>query len=1212
MDRTAQPRRKARLDAHDARRLCPALALSPRDPAYRLPADGGAYRLLIAAAAADKVPPGVLAAPDVCSRSAVERLLSHPGAPDSQALAAAFAAPPPPPGRSAFAATAEARRWLTDAVLAGRLRLYPWPETRPRRPAGRYTPPHTPTEDEWHRAQRARDALASSAALAEAGRALREAPEPPPADPGKPAAADVHAAYQQQLASGNVSLALDADNHTLIESEQARRLQAAHPAPPAPALPRTAAPTAADPSTRAAGCNGTGHGCQPAEKACTGGDPIDLATGEELLQLTDFTLDGPLPFAWTRTYRSSNSARDGGLGHGWNHPLGVYLAEGADVLTYHDAEGRAIAFPRPAVGGRSHNRADGLTLHRLAAHRYGLGRTQAGGLEYHFSGADEGHYHLHQIRDGSGNTLRLHYADGRPARLSCRTGAALRFGYGPHGRLRSITALDAGGRAVTRVQYAYSAAGDLISATDAGGHSERYRYSGHLLRERTLKSGYRFHFHWDGRGPAARCSRQHGDPMGGAPTYDYRFSYNSDTTTVTDTRGATHRYRFNASGQPLHHIDAEGGEHHYRYDADGRLLSQTDPLGGETRYHYNAGGQPTTLTDPSGATHHFAYDTAGRLTTYTDPLGQAWQRHYDARGRLTEVRDPLGHGTRYRYNALGLPGAVIDPGGATTRYLWDDSGRLTTVQDAEGRAIHYRRDAGGRLMAILGAGGATRYDYDDQDRVIAIHAPAGGTTRYAYTPLGQLASITDPAGRTTAYSYDGLSQIRRRRDPGGTVLDYHYDGERNLIALTNQKGERHQLTYDRNERLTEETGFDGRISRYRYNAAGHLIERAAIARGAEGEQLLAQTHYQRDPLGRLREQHDPDGTTHYSYDALGRLTEARNAHRHLHWHFDAAGRLVEDWQDATCLRHAHDATGRRIRTELPDGQHCDYRYDAAGALSQLRHNGRSLLRLKRDQAGRESARRFGNAVESARLYDPQGRLIGEKRVQYPDPWNADNTIGALVGELFGKPAAPLRTLHQRSYHYNTAGQLARIHDSRRGTTVYHYDPLERLTRVDGPVPETLLHDPAHNLLGDTAAADAAPGNRLTVHGDARYTYDAHGNRIHSARGKGGRRETHYRYDARHRLTEVTTPSAHVTYRYDPLGRRIAKRTADGETQFLWDGDVLLQEHFTPAPERNTEAPPPRTYLFEPGTFRPVALLDGETTYYYHLDHLGTPLELTDA
>nr|WP_261977661.1 RHS domain-containing protein [Marinobacter sp. F3R11] len=40
-------------------------------------------------------------------------------------------------------------------------------------------------------------------------------------------------------------------------------------------------------------------------------------------------------------------------------------------------------------------------------------------------------------------------------------------------------------------------------------------------------------------------------------------------------------------------------------------------------------------------------------------------------------------------------------------------------------------------------------------------------------------------------------------------------------------------------------------------------------------------------------------------------------------------------------------------------------------------------------------------------------------------------------------------------------------------------------------------------------------------------------------------------------------------------------------------------------------------MYEPDTFKPLALVDGygpeqSSIYYYHLDHLGTPQELTNA
>ncbi len=34
-------------------------------------------------------------------------------------------------------------------------------------------------------------------------------------------------------------------------------------------------------------------------------------------------------------------------------------------------------------------------------------------------------------------------------------------------------------------------------------------------------------------------------------------------------------------------------------------------------------------------------------------------------------------------------------------------------------------------------------------------------------------------------------------------------------------------------------------------------------------------------------------------------------------------------------------------------------------------------------------------------------------------------------------------------------------------------------------------------------------------------------------------------------------------------------------------------------------------VYEPDSFKPVAMVEGEKVYHYHLDHLGTPQELSD-
>lgn len=110
---------------------------------------------------------------------------------------------------------------------------------------------------------------------------------------------------------------------------------------------------------------------------------------------------------------------------------------------------------------------------------------------------------------------------------------------------------------------------------------------------------------------------------------------------------------------------------------------------------------------------------------------------------------------------------------------------------------------------------------------------------------------------------------------------------------------------------------------------------------------------------------------------------------------------------------------------------------------------------------------------------------------------------------------------------------------------------------------------------------------------------------------------HYRYNADNQLTEaeIHKPGespVQYRYRYDPIGRRIAKVHPDGnEIQYLWDGSRLLQEYRKD-----------RTYTYvytEDRNYEPLAQI---TTYngsdkareilYYHNDQIGIPREMTDG
>ncbi|MET0356926.1 MAG: DUF6531 domain-containing protein, partial [Cellvibrio sp.] len=97
---------------------------------------------------------------------------------------------------------------------------------------------------------------------------------------------------------------------------------------------------------------GAASGAAAAANTCTRGCPISMVSGEELLTITDFTLPGPLPFIWKRTYRSGHD-RNLGLGHGWTYSGCERLSESSTSIELSDDEGRVLTFKRPQLHQRS-------------------------------------------------------------------------------------------------------------------------------------------------------------------------------------------------------------------------------------------------------------------------------------------------------------------------------------------------------------------------------------------------------------------------------------------------------------------------------------------------------------------------------------------------------------------------------------------------------------------------------------------------------------------------------------------------------------------------------------------------------------------------------------------------------------------------------------------------------------------------------------------
>jgi RHS repeat-associated protein len=853
--------------------------------------------------------------------------------------------------------------------------------------------------------------------------------------------------------------------------------------------------------------------------------PVSMVTGEVLLTLTDGTLDGILPFDFTRLYRTSAVELDCGLGFGWSHSLSQHLELHGEQVLWIDPENRRTPFPRPTA-------ARPLTHNSLSQAAVYLGEAPdelilalAGDVArfYHFRDG-----RLGTISDAYGNrlTIQRDHFD-RIQRLDNGADRALLLRYD----LKHLVAVDyqvfqrRGSEAQTwrteqtLVSYRYDARQRLIEATNAAGESERYDYDEqHVILQRQLAGGASVFWAWERPGKAARC------------------------------------IRYWASFAQM--------EVRYIWDDQGHLIALLAPDEAPMSYEYRHGFPHTR--PHSQARWSYRRNAQGDITAVTDPDGQITRYFYDPQGRLLTIRFPDQSSHQFVWNALGQLLEETLPDGALRTFSYDALGRRITQQDEHGAITGYEWDAVGRLTQTT--------------------LPTGARRAWRYNAYSQVTAKTDELGRVTRYEYtDDLHLVSRRINPDGSALKYRYDHVHLLLSeIDNEVGDTYRLDYTPGGLIRQETGFDGRRTAYSYDFNGQLMEKTEF--GDDGSQLV--TGYQRDSAGRLLVKTLPDGVkVEYRYDNFGQLISVDDGQGHpLEFEYDSQGRLITEHQGSGTLRYGYDPCGRLKRIHLPDACVLVYHHAKGGALTAIDLNGTRLTSHR--FVGRREQQRQQGLLLSDYAYDEQGRLQAHAVSQKQRP------------------------LYHREYAYSTKGNLLQIADSRHGSRRYQYDALDRLTGVRharDQSTENFTHDPAGNLLiHDRPGPRVLQGNRLRRRCDSHYDYDAFGNLIRECRGMPPQ-VTEYTYDSQHRLIGVSTPDGRsVSYRYDAFGRRIRK-TVDGQiTQFFWQGDQLIAES---GPRHY------RSYVYEPDTLRPLALLDGKgradaSPFYYQLDHLGTPQELT--
>ena len=138
--------------------------------------------------------------------------------------------------------------------------------------------------------------------------------------------------------------------------------------------------------------------------------------------------------------------------------------------------------------------------------------------------------------------------------------------------------------------------------------------------------------------------------------------------------------------------------------------------------------------------------------------------------------------------------------------------------------------------------------------------------------------------------------------------------------------------------------------------------------------------------------------------------------------------------------------------------------------------------------------------------------------------------------------------------------------------------LAQLTNANGYAPNTM------NQYASVDAVTQSYNNNGNLTGDGTWSYG---------------------FDYENRLTSAVKAGVTASYGVDAFGRRAQKSVNGATTNYLLDGDTVIEE-YDGAGTRSAR------YVYAPGVDQPIYMERGVNRYFYHFDGSGSVIVLTGA
>ena len=890
---------------------------------------------------------------------------------------------------------------------------------------------------------------------------------------------------------------------------------------------------------------------------CIVADPIDTATGAQLLNHNLLTVQGVIPLSFNISYNSA-LLKDSILGRAWvTEQFSTRLNEqDSGNVTIHWSENQYNNFSQNMDGSYSHNHITCQfdTLVKNADDSFTLKRNNHTIYDFDSEG------NLVKLSNSRGQAkIFTRDAKGRVSQITEPvSGAFIKYTYNADGLLESVS-----DPLERQVEFTYDADRNLTTITDAAGQVTTYTYneSGQTLTGTNddgityFTNTYNGDFTYDDGFKI--ISQDDALPDNGINQFEYTKAESGlIVTTFTNNNGETEVFTYDENYSLLSYQDGEGYITNYIYNDNGKRIASQDANDNVTQFEYDENGNLTKIINAKvGIATIMVYDTNSNLLSVTDTLNKTTVYEYDANNNRTSTTDALGNITKYTYNNDGQVLTETNPSGAVTTYEYE-KGLPVRVTDPEGNTTISSYDAAGRLISTTDAEGhTTKFVYDGVNRLVAVKDALNRTVSMTYDSRDNLLTSTDANGNVTYRNYDGNGNLISQINALDEKTRYRYDGEGRLIKVIDARNNSTQLAYDAKGRLISTTDALGNTQKLTYDAVDNLLTKvdalgntiATYSYDALNNPISVtnglghKTQSEYDALNRLTSITDPlNLATQFNYDTMNRLISGVDAKNGTSSQtFDIDGNLIgltDANNNQTTFKF--DKSGRLIEETTASGSWVKYTYNARDLQTSITN-------------GREQQRKFE--------YDAAGRLI---RLLEPD--------GAV------------------SYTYDDNDNVLTVTDA-NDTISREYDALNRVVAYTDSQGNTLRY--AYDAVGNLITL-SYPDDKQVF-----YEYDAVNQLVKVT--DWAKRETVYTYDANGRLLAMVRPNGtKVSYVYDDVGQLLRQQDVADELirqfSFVYNaaGDIVA-EQAVPKPTEFPFIPAKMTYT----TANRLATYNGEAVTF---------------